>query len=99
MQFGLKIIVLSVHFFWGGGAKNSVAIERKFGDPKMHPKSNNWVKIEVKIKKNVFLVADFRRCRASVRRPSKRAPGPGKLCRANLAATRFRTFDPVLTAN
>ena len=60
MQFGLKIIVLSVHFFWGG-AKNSVAIEQKFGDPKMHPKSNNGVKIEGKIKKNVFLVADFRR--------------------------------------
>ena len=50
MQFGLKIIVLSVHFFWGG-AKNSVAIERKFGDPKMYPKSDNEVKIEGKMKK------------------------------------------------
>ena len=37
-----------------GGAKKSVAIERKFGDPKMHPKSDNGVKIEGKMKKKSF---------------------------------------------
>ena len=38
------------------GAKNYVAIERKFGDPEMHPKSEDGVKIEGKLKKKLFLI-------------------------------------------
>ena len=36
--------------------KNYVAIERKFGDPEMHPKSEDGVKIEGNVKKLVLIM-------------------------------------------
>ena len=54
-----KVINLENHRFkctFFGGTKNSVAIERKFGDPKMYPKSEAGVKIESKVKKLVFYI-------------------------------------------
>ena len=50
----MKIVDLSVRFF--GEAKKYVSIERKFGIPKIHPKSEHGVKIDGKVKKKEFLI-------------------------------------------
>ena len=47
----MKIVDLSVRFF--GEAKKYVSIELKFGVPKMHPESEDRVKIDGKVKKIV----------------------------------------------
>ena len=54
-----NVIQLENHWFKCAifvGAKNYVAIERKFGDPEMHPKSEDGVKIEGNVKKLVLIM-------------------------------------------